>query len=172
MSCILSNGYTLPCKDGHAGIKVCYIGTFDGGQAYQLDADDQIIGLTGSTASYVSYYTFEQELETAELKETPGYENNNVYYTQNLVLNFYKNSKELRNMFLVLNQAPLSVIIEDHYGDYWLLGAENGLRATAGERSHGKAFSDMNGFTITLTGKESKSYYHITAAGIADFDIT
>jgi hypothetical protein len=161
MSCILSNGYTLPCKDGHAGIKVCYIGTFDGEQAYQLDADDQIIGLTGSTASYVSYYTFEQELETAELKETPGYENNNVYYTQNLSLTFYKNSKELRNMFLVLNQAPLSVII----------GAENGLRATAGERSHGKAFSDMNGFTITLTGKEAKSYYPITAAGFATFTI-
>ena len=38
-----------------------------------------------------------------------------------------------------------------------MYGAENGLRVTTGASGSGTSFGDMNGITLTLTGKESEA---------------
>jgi hypothetical protein len=82
-------------------------------------------------------------------------------------LTFHKNDATLRNQLLVLSQANMSVIVKDQRGEYWLMGYQNGVRATAGAMNTGKAFGDLNGFTITLTAKEPEPAHPIlgTASG-------
>lgn len=168
MSCLLNTGYALGCRDSIGGISLAYIGNFDADQVYTLDGSNNIVGVTGSV---VSYYTFEQEMETGSFTQDGAYstENGTVFFTQNLALTFHKNDADLRNQLLVLSQANLSVIVKDQRGEYWLMGYHNGVRVTAGAMNTGKAFGDLNGVTITLTGKEPQPAYRID--DITDFVI-
>ena len=70
---------------------------------------------------------------------------------------------------IIISQANLSAIVKDQRGEYWLLGFQNGIRVSAGAMNTGKAFGDLNGVTITLTGKEPVPAYRID--DIASFDI-
>ena len=160
MSCILNSGYSLSCRDSIGGIQAAYIGNFETGQLYTLDGDSNIVGITGST---VSYYTFEQEMESATFTQEGQYstENGTVFFDQQLTLMFHKNDADLRNLLLILSQANLSVIVKDQRGEYWLMGFQNGVRAISGSQNAGKAFGDMNGVTITLQGKEPQPAHRI-----------
>lgn len=160
MSCLLNSGYALGCRDSIGGISLAYIGNFDADAGYIINGTDEITGLTGST---VSYYTFAQEMETGSFTQEGAYsvENGTVFFTQNLSLTLQKNDAALRNQLLVLSQGNLSVIVKDQRSEYWLIGFQNGVRVTAGAMNTGKAFGDLNGVTLTLTGKEPEPAYRI-----------
>jgi hypothetical protein len=166
MACLLSTGYTLGCRDSIGGIQDVWIGNFGGNATYTLNANDVVTAFTGST---VSYFKFEQEMETGQFNQNGAYsvENGTVFFTQELLLTFHKNDATLRNQLLVLSQANMSVIVKDQRGEFWLMGYQNGVRATAGAMNTGKAFGDLNGFTITLTAKEPEPAHPIssTASG-------
>jgi len=159
----------LGCRDSIGGISLAYIGNFNANQGYILNGTNEITGITGSGT--VSYYTFEQEMETGSFTQEGAFstENGTIFFTQNLGLTFQKNDAALRNTLLVLSQANLSVIVKDQRGEYWLMGYQNGVRVTAGAMNTGKAYGDLNGVTITLTGKEPEPALRIT--DITDFDI-
>jgi hypothetical protein len=56
------------------------------------------------------------------------------------------------------------VIVLDNNGRYWLLGAANGLEASAGTAGTGTAFGDRSGYEMTLTGMEPEPMLNIAAA--------
>lgn len=153
MACTIASGYTLGCRDNVGGIQEVYIGNFTTDQTYTLGATGSITGVTGSL---ISYYTFEQENETANFTQPGQYstENGTVFFEQNLSLMFHKNTAELRDQLLLLSQANLSVIVKDQRGSYWLMGYQNGCRVTEGSMDTGQAYGDMNGITVTIQGKE------------------
>jgi len=162
MSCLLTQGYTLGCRDSIGGIQEAYIGNFNSLQTYTFGGDDTISGFTGGT---VSYFTFEQEMESGTFNQEGQYstENGTVFFDQQLTLMFHKNDSALRNQLLILSQANLSVIVKDQRGEYWLMGLQNGVRAINGAQNTGKSFGDMNGVTITLQGKEPEPSHRISA---------
>lgn len=162
MACLLTTGYSLGCRDSIGGIQDVWIGNFGPNATYTLNATDTITAFTGTT---VSYFKFEQEMETGQFNQAGAYstENGTVFFTQELQLSFHKNDATLRNQLLVLSQANMSVIVKDQRGEYWLMGYQNGVRATAGSMNTGKAFGDLNGFTITLTAKEPEPAHPISA---------
>jgi hypothetical protein len=162
MACLLNTGYSLGCRDSIGGIKAAYIGNWSSGATYTLDANEIITAFSGAT---VSYYTFEQEMETGEFNQEGAYstENGTVFFNQNLVLTFHKNDATLRNQLLVLSQANMSIIVEDQRGSFWIMGYQNGVRVTAGAMNTGKAYGDMNGVTLTFQAKEPEPAYNISA---------
>jgi hypothetical protein len=162
MSCLLSTGYTLGCRDSIGGIQEVWIGNFKSGATYTLDANERITTFSGTTASY---FKFEQEMETGQFNQTGAYstENGTVFFTQEAMLTFHKNDAALRNQLLVLSQANMSVIVRDQRGELWLMGYQNGVRTTAGSMNAGKAFGDLNGVTLTLQAKEPEPAYSISA---------
>jgi hypothetical protein len=166
MSCLITTGYTLGCRDSLGGIQSVWIGNFDSGATYTFNGDEIITGFTGSTVSYVK---FEQEMEVGEFNQTGAYstENGTVFFDQQLNLTFHKNDADLRNKLLVLSQANMSVIIKDQRGEYWVMGLQNGVRAINGAMNTGKAFGDLNGVTVTLQGKEPEPAHNVsgTASG-------
>lgn len=161
MACLLTTGYTLGCRDSIGGIQEVYIGNFNSGATYTLNATEVITAFTGAT---VSYFKFEQEMETGQFNQTGAYstENGTVFFDQQAMLVFHKNDAALRNQLLVLSQANMSVIVKDQRGEFFLMGFQNGVRTIAGAMNAGKAFGDMNGVTITLQGKEPEPAYLIS----------
>ena len=172
MACNLSAGYGLDsfCRDSVGGIQKVYIGNFTSNATYDLDGNNEITGVT----SGATYYTFDTAKETGEFNETlqASIENGTLFYEQTLGLVFHKNSSTLRDSLLVLAQAKLTVIVLDQNGVYWLLGKINGCDTTEGTRGFGKAYGDLNGFTINVVGKEPLPAFLISAAGFATLTIT
>jgi len=72
-SCIL-NEYVLSCRDNIGGIQRVYIGCYDSDVVFSLDGDNMIDGVSGPT---VSYYKFEQEIETGSFVQNGQFSTEN-----------------------------------------------------------------------------------------------
>lgn len=163
MACILSNGYTLGCRDNTGGIAEVYIGEWNGDSLTYTYGTDNIIGtFSGTTASF---YTFEQEIETGSYTENGQFstENGTAFYEQTLSITLHKLDASLRNKILLLGQGKWRIIIKDQRGNYWLMGKQNPVRVSASTPGLGKAYGDLNGAIITFTGKEPEPTHQVSS---------
>lgn len=155
MSCVLSGGYTLGCRDNIGGVQAVYIGEWNSTTSYVLDSNN-VIGTFSFVGGTVSFYTFEQEIETASFNQPGQFSNENgtVFYEQSLELSLHKLDATLRNRLMVLGQGKWRVIIKDQRGVYHLMGKQNPVRVSAMTPGVGKAYGDLNGAVITFMVKE------------------
>jgi len=70
----------------------------------------------------------------------------------------------VRNELRLLARNRILVIVKDNNSRYWVLGADNGLEATAGTAGTGTAFGDRSGYEMTLSGMETNPMLLIAAA--------
>ena len=151
--CILDEGYDLGCF-GTGGVKKIYISNFSSSAGYTYDTDGVIDAVTDGGL----FYEFEQDIETALFNESinPSRENGTVFYESTVAIKLFNNTAKSRNLIKSLASAPLSILIEDNNGGYWMMGTQTAVRASEGERGFGQAFGDMNGANITFTHKSSE----------------
>jgi hypothetical protein len=163
MACLLTTGYTLGCRDNIGGIQEVYIGEYNANSMTYVLGTNNIIGtFSGAT---VSFYTFEQEIETGSYTENGVFstENGTAFYEQTLTITLHKLEASLRNQILLLGQGKWRVIIKDQRGKYWLMGYQNPVRVSAATPGLGKAYGDLNGAVITLMGKEPAVAYEVSS---------
>ena len=55
---------------------------------------------------------------------------------------------------MLLAQADLLLIAKDQNGFYWLQGVDNGVNLAPSEATAGKAYGDMNGYTLNFEAAE------------------
>jgi hypothetical protein len=91
-------------------------------------------------------------------------ENGTLFYTPEVTFTINKLQTFVRNELRLLARNRLLVIVLDNNGRYWLLGAANGLEASAGTAGTGTAFGDRSGYEMTLTGMEPEPMLNIAAA--------
>lgn len=169
MACLLTSGYSLGCRDSLGGIQKVYIGLWND--------TSMVIGITGSnnqvgsfTGATVSFYTFQQELETASFNQNGQFnsENGTSFYEQTLEITLPKMDAANRAQSTILGQGVWRVMILDQRGQYWLMGKTNPVRVSASTPNIGKAFGDLNGIKLTFLCKESEPAYNVlTAAAIS-----
>lgn len=153
-----SNCYTTAsickgCRDTVGGIKGAYVvaGCITGVTTNQ---DGLITAINGSSGSVFSYKV---EKNTSNFIETitPSLENGTVVYQQDLTLVFFKLQQATRNQIRLLAQnTDLKIIVETNDGTLFLLGEEFGMSLSAGTAETGTAFTDRNGYSITLQAFE------------------
>jgi hypothetical protein len=163
-TCVLTNGYTLGCRDNIGGIQEVYIGEYNGdSMSFTLGTDNIIGTFSGAT---VSFYTFEQEIETASYTENGNFstENGTSFYEQTLTISLHKLEASLRNKVLLLGQGKWRIIIKDQRGVYHLMGFQNPVRVSASTPGVGKAYGDMNGAVVTFLCKEPVPAYIVEAS--------
>jgi len=170
MSCILGNGVALGCKDSLGGVKEVYIASYTNLETYtyEEDAADANYGSITAIANSGTFYRFEMRQEQGEFIQTGVHnpQNGTNYWEQNASLVFTKNEAVDRNTLLVLAQSTLLVIVLDQNGFYWIVGEKNGAELIESSQSAGKAYSDLNGSTLTIQGKEATPSRKIDAAVI------
>jgi hypothetical protein len=162
MACLLTSGYTLGCRDNIGGIQEVFIGEWNDTMTYTLGVDSIIGTFSGAT---VSFYTFQQEIETASFTENGVFsiENGTSFYEDTLTITLHKLEAALRNKILILGQGKWRVIIKDQRGKYWLMGYQNPVRVSASTPGVGKSYGDLNGAVITFMGKEPVPAYEVSA---------
>jgi len=99
-------------------------------------------------------------------------ENGTNFWEQAVSLIFTKNDSALRNSLKLLAQSTLLVIVKDQNGKYWVVGEQNGADLTASTQSAGKAYGDLNGSTVTITGKEPCPAREISQAAFDSLPVT
>jgi hypothetical protein len=153
MSCNLTSGIQLSCRDNVGGVATAYITDFTNIASITKSTGDTITAISGSG----TFYEFQLIRTSSQYTETvnASLENGTVFYTQELVTYFAKLSQDKRNILKTLAQSPrLAVVIVDNNGDSFYLGETYGMFVSAGTSVTGKALGDANGYNITFQALE------------------
>lgn len=157
MSCLITGGIGLECRDNAGGIQNIYIGNYNGSSmTYTIGTSSDVGQITSFGGATVSMYTFNQPLESASLNMTGGFstENGTSFYTQTVELVIHKMTAAHSTIVNTLGQGTWRIIVLDQNGRYFLVGAQNGARVSASTPGAGKALGDLNGYKLTFEAKE------------------
>ena len=163
MSCNLIQGNEINCRDSVGGVEAIYIANFSNVQAYVSSSG----GVTSITmVPSTRFYTFQLEKENAtyENKMTGSIENGTTFYESTLTFTMKKLSASMKNSIKTLGQSRLVVIVKDNNGVYFVMGLTKGVDCLESVMTSGKAFGDMNGATMTMSGKEPDFDYTYTGS--------
>lgn len=173
MSCLLTNGLAKGCRDNSGGLKralitnsinIASIAPAQGSIVTPVDAG-LISTITMSGTPATKFYEFTPNKMSSNWVENvqSNIQNGTIGYEQVLTLIFAKNEASKRNQIKLLGQAEMVVIVEDYNGKYFLLGELNGMELSGGNSGSGTALTDLNGWTITLTGMEHEPAREVDA---------
>jgi len=166
MSCDITSGFTLGCRDNVGSIKQIYI--LSGSVTNVVDASEGLINaITGSG----TFFTFELFRETSDYAEnvTVAPENGTVVYEQTVNAVFFKMQTATRNQIKVLAQNPnIKMIVETNNvgntSQYVYVGEEYGVQLLTSAGGTGTLFGDRNGYTLTFTGREPNPASFVSAS--------
>jgi len=167
MSCSLTTGYALGCRDSIGGIKHIYVQAFNATGSVNTNGNGLVTGFTGYASG--SFFEYDLTKATSSMTETlnASVENGTLFYTPEVTFTINKLQTAVRNELRLLARNRLLVIVQDNNSRYWVLGADNGLEATAGTAGTGTAFGDRSGYEMTLSGMETNPMLNIAAATFA-----
>lgn len=163
MSCNITSGFTLDCREGIGGIKTVYI-TELGNKDTIVSSNGTITSFSLATGTY--FYEHEMLMETGVWSEgiQTSDQNGTLYYEQTLTVKFPKRSAALAVNIETLAKNKLMVIVEENNGNYVLLGETNGMEVQPSTYESGTAFGDFQGYTLTLKSKQKDRANLVTSS--------
>ena len=165
MSCDLTLGRKVPCKDVVGGIKAVYFIDYgDISIAYDSTDTDLIEDLGAVTA-----YKYELKGNSSfEQTFTSSRENGTTFFEQTLNLTLTKMTKEDHKELKLLAYGRPQVVVHDYNGNAFLMGAEHGAEVTGGSITTGASMGDLSGYTLTLAAQEQVPANFLEGATEAD----
>jgi len=162
MACAITSGWTLDCRDSMGGVKEIYIIALADVTSY-VTASGVVTGLVKATGK--QFYKFEQLTQTASWTEdvTGSDENGSIFYAQTVNMQFNKSQAAVRNQVKLLAANRCIAVVKDRNGVAVMLGATIGLSTNGGQSASGKAYGDLNGTTLVLTGGEPEPYFEVNS---------
>ena len=153
MSCALTSGYSLQCKDSSGGIVEVYF-IEKANVTSIVDSSGTVTGLTKAAGK--RFWKYELPKETGSLTETitGNTQNGTIFYASELKIVINRLQVAVRNEIRLLAQNTLIAVAKDNNGDFWLIGRLNGIDLNSGTLGSGTAFGDRSGFDLTFTGSE------------------
>lgn len=176
MACDITTGRSEACKESVGGLRAIYIANYVDGLytdiLSNLDATETVTGLTTSLV----LFKFELRGENNTFEETNenSRENGTSFWTQSGTISLKKQDATTQLAFKSLSYGRPHILTEDYNGKFRLVGAQNGAEVSV-STSTGGAMGDLNGYNITIEGKEISPALFIdpaiVGAGLA-FDVS
>lgn len=150
MACSVTlTGIAYDCGVNLSGVKRVFIADYCK-VASVTASDGEISAIDASTGTFKEYVPAKNTgslTKTLTKDDTTGVK----YYTNEVVMQFNKMDKTKRAEIGNLDNALLAAIVEDMNGNYWYLGKDNFVSASAVTGQTGAAMDDGNFYTVTLT---------------------
>jgi hypothetical protein len=166
MSCLLTAGRTIPCKDVVGGIKAVYFVNF-GDLGTITESADEVTNMSGTFSAYKydlkGNSSFEQSFNSSR-------ENGTTFFEQTLNLTFTKLTKEDNKELKLMAYGRPQVVVLDYNDNAFLMGADHGAEVTGGTIVTGAALGDLSGYTLTLTAQELKPANFIAGVDLTNAD--
>lgn len=153
MACELFQGATIGCKDFTGGVEEIYLANYDNVSTPLTNTSGQVSSITMASSKF---YVFQVVKETAQYDNngTSDPVNGTSFWESTTVFNIYGMSASQKNTLKELLKARLMGIVKDSQGVYHIVGETRGVDALTITNTTGKAMGDLNGATVTLSGKE------------------
>jgi hypothetical protein len=168
MSCSLTSGFVLDCKDSVGGVKAIHLINF-AATGFTVSGGE----VTATTIASGSVYTYEMPKGVGSMTTTTNVsqENGTVFNQTDVVARLRKLATTKRNELKLLSQNRVFCIVEDNNSTYWLVGREYGCDITAMTAETGTAMGDNYGYNFTLSAIESESPYKLQASVVTALSI-
>jgi hypothetical protein len=164
MSCYISSGYTLDCRNASTGglNTVWILGDAGNGiTGWTSNGDNQVISASGTG----TFYKFELTKQGSSFTEDIGVNTTaqSVVFQPTLVMNLPRLDKDLRNIFQnLVSQNNIVFVVKDNNNRYWAGAWENGALVTSASIATGLAYTDLNGLSaLTIQGGEPNASQEI-----------
>lgn len=164
MSCYISEGYSLDCRNASVGgIKTLWIlgGSGNTISGWTESVDNEITSISGTG----TFYKFELVKQSSSLSEAISVNttSQSIVFEPTLTINLPKMNNTLRNLFQnLVSQQNLFCIILDNNNRYWSFAFANGGLVTAAALQTGQAYNDLNGLSaMTIVGGEPNATQEI-----------
>ena len=164
MSCFISSGFTLDCRNASTGgLQTIWIlgGSGKTITSWTSNGDNQVTAASGTGV----FYKFELTKQGSSFTEDIGVNTTaqSVVFQPSLVMNLPRMDKDLRNVFQnLVSQNNIFFIVKDNNGRYWSGAWQNGALVTAGSLASGLAYTDLNGMSaLTIVGGEPNATQEI-----------
>lgn len=169
-ACPIPAGIALDCYDGKGGIETAYVAVVGDLATFTANTSGTITAMTLSSGK--QFFTFALDKENATLNSTltNSQENGSFFYAQELSFTVKKMTVDKRYTLKLLAQNRLMIIVKDNNGKYWLMGKTGAILATSADTT-GKAYGDLNGYTLTFNSNEPDDIYEVTSSLIATLTV-
>jgi len=167
MSCAISKGRALNCKDTIGGIEAVWFTTNDLG-ALTIDVDGEVTAIAGTSIT-----AFQYDVKGANGLETTvnsSNETGTTFFESALTLQLPKMTKEDAKELKLLAYSRPRIFVKTRNGDVLLMGEKYGCELTAGSISSGQALGDFNGMNLTFNSSEANPPLFVTLANATDVD--
>lgn len=166
------------CNTSPGGVEVVYLAnqhivgntaSFTFSPTISVDNTDTG-AITGATAnSGAKFYTFYPNKQSSSFKQSQVKDpkTGNVIVTQTIIMVFGKTEAAKRNFIKLMAQDDFYAIVKDTNGKYWLSGEQRGLDLITADSDTGTAYTDLNGYTLTLQAMENYYAREVSASIIA-----
>ena len=155
MSCAITAGYAIDCRDSIGGVQAVYIAEF-GNISNIVDASGLVTGLTKATGK--KFYKFEVPQSTASSSDngTGSIENGSVFFSHEVKLPLNKRDATTRNLILTLFKNRVIIVTLEKTGKYMIFGKGSGMWLNASTGASGVAAGDRAGYELTFSGVEKE----------------
>ena len=168
MSCSLTSGFLLDCKDSVGGVKAIHLIDF-ASTGFTVSGGE----VTATTIASGSVYTYEMPKGVGSMTTTTNVsqENGTVFNQTDVVARLRKLATTKRNELKLLAQNRVFCVVEDNNANYWLVGKEYGCDITAMTQETGTAMGDNYGYNFTLSAIEAEAPYKLQTAVVTALGI-
>jgi hypothetical protein len=168
MSCSLTSGFALDCKDSVGGVKAIHLINF-AATGFTVSGGE----VTATTIASGNVYTYDMPKGVGSMTTTTNVsqENGTVFNQTDVVARLRKLATTKRNELKLLAQNRVFCVVEDNNANYWLVGKEYGCDITAMTQETGTAMGDNYGYNFTLSAIESESPYKLQASVVTALGI-
>ncbi len=122
------------------------------------------ITLTSGATGFVKYWV---RKNSSSMTSTLNVGDNSSYYSTELALTFSRMNAQKRMEMLAMAFEDLVAIVKDANGEYYYLGYDNPVSASAQTGETGQQRSDANQYTVTLMD-ESTELPHFMLASVVE----
>lgn len=161
MACLLTQGFTLDCKDAIGGIKSIHLINWATSKFTVVSGE-----VTATTVVSGDVYTYELPKATGSLTITTNVsvENGTSFNQTDVAFKLRRLSTLKRNEMKLLAQGRCFCIVKTNNDEYFLVGKEYGSDVTAMVANSGTAMGDSNGYEVTLSAIEAEAPFKLQSS--------
>ena len=160
MSCNLTSGRIVPCKNKSGSIKTVYFADFG-----TLGAITESAGLISAFAGSPNFFQFDvRGTSNLDTVVTSSRENGTTFYTQTLTLQLQYYDRATSEEIKLLAVSRPHIVVVDADDNHLLVGRVNGAELTTGNFTVGANMGDFNGFNLTFEALETRPPDFVTGS--------
>jgi hypothetical protein len=163
MSCAITSGYTIDCRDAVGGIDAVFFIEYDGVSS-MTDASGVITAITKATGK--RFWKFEVPTRsTANATSNPvgSTENGTLFFEQTITFPVNKRDATTRNIVTELAKNRVIAVTKDKDGSYRMYFKDYGGYLGQSTGQTGAAAGDANGYVLNFEGQEKNDFYVVQA---------